>query len=423
MLGTRDSTTSGSSMAPPEKSATRVVVVDGNGKTESAVVHELNLRNLLNTSSGAAASASVMTGGSGARVVMEQQQKRDQAPPPVIPRRIAPLSPKLQRKIYNMRENCQRMEKAAATYQSPIKLSDLDAIVPRDYVTSELQKKQQTMENKGAKLVDDSIGLTSIDMLNQIQKQINDMEVQQKQNQTNNNRDIVDDSLEDVSEYKEMIKISKRYGEKDNLNMKHGTSGVASNQLLGYLGAYSDKQSNEPDDDENGNNSEDDHNKNKFQRGTVRNSTGGVASMTAKQLLGKSKGINRTASDTKNMETKVKMMREQAATSNEKTKRDSQDSIILHTHQSRTDSGSNRVNASPGAKRTTGFLSKPRILGMNEKNQQLCHQVTPPQRQQQNPQPAAVTTIPVSNNNNGGQNAHSRQKYLEQVNFQTLRES
>lgn len=336
---------------------TKLVVDDG--------VHELNLKNLQ--------IATAADNNQAQNKVISGPQKTIMAPPPVITaRKMAPLSPSLVRKISTLHQgkatdkvSCPRAGPGGDTAGHPIKLSDLDGLVPRrDYVNQEAATAVVCPAATTTAIPED-LPLTSIDVLNQIQMQITNMEVKHHEQSSNSGEQAVEDSMENVSHYKERIKMSKRYGEKEELSLKHGRSDVASNQLLGYLGDYRDNvRPNTGTDDENDHGSEDESSHSPFQRGSsVRKSTGGAVSMAKTTMAGgtthgKGKPVSRTASDTKNLETKIKMMRESTA------------------NHGPIDS---KPPTSRRAKPVTAklpFSFKPRILDMNEKH--LVHQVTPP---------------------------------------------
>lgn len=334
---------------------TKLVVDDG--------VHELNLKNLR--------IATTTDNDRAQNKVISELQKTTMAPPPVITaRKMAPLSPSLVRKITTLHQDSadkvsgSRAVPGAATAGHPIKLSDLDSLVTRrDYVNQEVVGP--AVSEAGKRAIPEDLPLTSIDVLNQIQQQITNMEVKHHEQTNNSGEQAVENSMENVAHYKERIKMSKRYGEKEELSLKHGRSDVASNQLLGYLGDYRDNvRPNTGADGEIDHSSEDESAHSPFQRGSsVRKSTGGAVSMAKTTMAGgtthgKGKPVSRTASDTKNLETKIKMMRETAA------------------NHGPIDSKPPTARRAKPVTTKLPFSFKPRILDMNEKH--LVHQVTPP---------------------------------------------
>lgn len=371
--------------AAPPATATKLVVDDG--------VHELNLKNLRIATTGGRGGADndKATQNNNSIKMISGQPTHKPPPAPVLSSRkmLAPLSPSLVRRISSL--NSQQGVKKATTpnkavggttasvvtssiaAQPPIKLSDLDGLVKRrDYVNQEATagvaplRMSPATTTKRAAIPEDIPPLTSIDVLNQIQQQITEMEVKHQEHQFHGD---ADDDAEDVARYKERIKQSKRYGEKEELSLKHGTSDVASNQLLGYLGDYRDNvRPSTETDDEVDRGSEDEGGHHAFQRGSsVRKSTGGAVmatkTMAGGATHGKGKPVSRTASDTKNLETKIKMMREAAA----------------HHGPIEAAAAAAAATAARRAKPVSNklpFSFKPRILDMNEKH--LVHQVTPP---------------------------------------------
>lgn len=122
--------------------------------------------------------------------------------------------------------------------------------------------------------------LSSTDALNQLEKHIHQMEIDSKTN-----------SIFDPKP-KPMIKVTNRYGDHENL-LKTGISNVTSGTALCY----------EADDD-------DEPEANHFKRGAASRSS--TSAVVTSKLLPKSKiskPVNRTASDTKNAENTIKMMR------------------------------------------------------------------------------------------------------------------
>ncbi|XP_059608365.1 serine/threonine-protein kinase MARK2-like isoform X3 [Phlebotomus argentipes] len=222
-----------------------------------------------------------------------------------------------------------------------LKLSDLECKT-RNYVS--VERKPPAPQPPKAESGDDPM-LTSIDVLNKLQKQINDMEVYAKMNPVKA-EDVVDKGGR-----------SGRYQEHENL-LQTGISNIASRQGLGYL----NRGDAETDDDEESMRPVE------FKRGgDARNSTGGALGIASKFLpkTKMAKPVNRTASDTKNVENTVKMIRaglkkgpaplEPSAT----RKTTKEESVILHTHHADR---------------------PPRVVGVNEKQQSplpLRHQVSP----------------------------------------------
>lgn len=368
--------TDGGGIGTAVPATTKLAVDDG--------VHELNLKNLRIADNNQAPVAQQQQ--KNKMISSGQQQK---VTPMLSARKMAPLSPSLVRRITSLNQGQKKVTSTSTGTSTsaaapPIKLSDLDGLVKRrDYVNQEATAGVAPLRIMPTTTTAAAIGLakkaaipedvmpplTSIDVLNQIQQQISDMEVKQQQIKDDDMNEQ-DGSAEDMSTYKERIKMSKRYGEKEELSMKHGTSDVASNQLLGYLGDYRDnvRPSTENDDEiDRGSEDESKHHHNQFQRGSsVRKSTGGAVIATKTGMVSataqKGKPVTRTASDTKNLETKIKMMREAAA----------------HHHSPTMDTKSSAARrAKPVTANKLPFsFTKPRILDMNEKH--LVHQVTPP---------------------------------------------
>lgn len=359
--------------------ATKLAVDDG--------VRELNLKNLRIAATEVSPDNNKVSHNNSKMIDSGAQQSSQPPPPPqkatppalLTARKMAPLSPSLVRRITTLNQKVGQPRASnvtvsgtssvvtAAAGAHPIKLSDLDGLVKRrDYVNQEavagVAPLRMPIPEKRSAIPEDVPPLTSIDVLNQIQQQISNMEVSHHEHQHFQE----DASIEDVSRYKERIKMSKRYGEKDELSMKHGTSDVASNQLLGYLGDYRDnvRPSTETDDEIDRASEDENAHHGGFQRGSsVRKSTGGavMASKVAGTTHGKGKPVSRTASDTKNLETKIKMMREATST---------------HHHGPNEAAAMAARRAKPVVSNKLPFSFKPRILDMNEKH--LIHQVTPP---------------------------------------------
>lgn len=126
---------------------------------------------------------------------------------------------------------------------------------------------------------------SSIDMLNQLEKHINQMEIDSKANE-------VFASPTNEMPVKQMIKMTNRYGDHENL-LNTGISNVASGTGLCFDGTDGDDDDLEP---------------RPFQRGAsqARNSTLGV-SLSAAPKVGKP--VGRTVSDTKNVESVVRSIR------------------------------------------------------------------------------------------------------------------
>lgn len=131
---------------------------------------------------------------------------------------------------------------------------------------------------------------SSIDMLNQLEKHIHQMEIDSKANEVFANSPATEPM---PSAVKQMIKMTNRYGDHENL-LNTGISNLASGTGLCY---------DEADGDD-----DDDLEPRPFQRGTgqARNSTLGV-SLSATPKVGKP--IGRTVSDTKNVESVVRSIR------------------------------------------------------------------------------------------------------------------
>lgn len=319
-------------------------------------VHKLNLRNLQIVSPADNNNTPKMIGQPAAAATTTM------APPPTVrplltARKMAPLSPSLVRRISSLNNNNSQQQKGgggtnkitghkvvtttttggsstAAQQQPMIKLSDLDGLDKRrDYVNQGAAlvvtppPTTITTTGGGADIPQPQTPAdTSLDVLDKLKQQITDME-----NEVHHNKREEDPvaMAENAVTYKDRLKMSKRYGEKEELNLKHGTSDVASNQLLGYLdsdetrgrGSSTARGDDDQSGDDHGSEGEDSHH-NHFQRGSsVRKSTGGAV-MARKPVTpgggggmreGRGKVVIRTASDTKNLETKVKMMRERDA--------------------------------------------------------------------------------------------------------------
>ncbi|XP_037031761.1 serine/threonine-protein kinase MARK2-like isoform X18 [Bradysia coprophila] len=122
--------------------------------------------------------------------------------------------------------------------------------------------------------------VSSSDALNQLEKHIHQMEIDSKSN-----------SIFDPKP-KPMVKVTNRYGDHENL-LKTGISNVTSGTPLCYEGDEDDA-------------SEQQH----FQRGAAsRSSTSAVVTSKLMPKTKTTKPVNRTASDTKNVENTIKMMR------------------------------------------------------------------------------------------------------------------
>lgn len=121
--------------------------------------------------------------------------------------------------------------------------------------------------------------VSSTDALNQLEKHIHQMEIDSKTN-----------SIFDPKP-KPMIKVTNRYGDHENL-LNTGISNVTSGTAL----CYEADEDDEPDQH--------------FKRGAASRSS--TSAVVTSKLLPKSKTtkpVNRTASDTKNVENTIKMMR------------------------------------------------------------------------------------------------------------------
>lgn len=367
--------------------AAKLVVEDG--------IRELNLKNLRN-----AAGPSDKDHKQEVEATVQENEKKmisgTQQHPKRMTLKITPLSPSLVRKISSLNQQGSGVRKVTqpkgntvtaapivggttTSTNQPIKLSDLDGLVKsqqrRDYVNEEAvvgiaPLRSPHLAAARAAIPEDMPPLTSIDVLNRIQQQINDMEVKQQEVQQHHKMDVDD---EDVVSYKEKIKQSRRYGEKESLNLKHGTSDVASNQLLGYLGDYSDnvRPSTETDDEVDRGSEDESHNAHQFQReSSVRKSTGGAV-MGGKNNMarggtttnGKGTRVTRTASDTKNLESKIKLMREAAAHQQHHHGPAAAAAAAVETRR-----------AKPVTSNKLPFSLRPKLL--EEKH--LIHQVTPP---------------------------------------------
>ncbi|XP_055692477.1 serine/threonine-protein kinase MARK2 isoform X7 [Lutzomyia longipalpis] len=234
-----------------------------------------------------------------------------------------------------------------------LKLSDLECKPSvRNYVSLGVGEKKvaapQPPPKGEAVAMGDDTALTSIDVLNKLQKQINDMEVYTKMNPP---QERAEDAVDRAPQK------SGRYKEHENL-LQTGISNIASRQGLGYLnrGDATDEEDDEGAMMHPG----------EFKRGADgRNSTGGALGIASKFLpkTKMAKPVNRTASDTKNVENTVKLMRaglkKPPAPLEPTRKGTKEDSVVLHTHH---------------ADRA------PRVVGVNEKQQSpmpLRHQITP----------------------------------------------
>lgn len=121
--------------------------------------------------------------------------------------------------------------------------------------------------------------MSSSDALNQLEKHIHQMEIDSKSN-----------SIFDPTP-KPMVKVTNRYGDHENL-LKTGISNITSGTALCYEG------------------DEDEATEQHFQRGAAsRSSTSAVVTSKLLPKTKTTKPVNRTASDTKNVENTIKMMR------------------------------------------------------------------------------------------------------------------
>lgn len=151
--------------------------------------------------------------------------------------------------------------------------------------------------------------ITSIDMLNKLERQINQMELEHKANelfplsgvgsQPHQHRQHLEQldnqQPRSLPPIKPMVKVTNRYGDHENL-LNTGISNVSSGQALCHTGG-------DDDDDDDA-----DLRPREFQRATqTRNSTLGVS--TARTTPKATKPIGRTVSDTKNVESVVKTIR------------------------------------------------------------------------------------------------------------------
>uniref|UniRef100_A0A1L8DKM8 MAP/microtubule affinity-regulating kinase 3 n=1 Tax=Nyssomyia neivai TaxID=330878 RepID=A0A1L8DKM8_9DIPT len=222
-----------------------------------------------------------------------------------------------------------------------LKLSDLEC-KPRNYVRLGIDRKPPAPQPPRGEASGEDAALTSIDVLNKLQKQINDMEVYTKMNPQ------AEDTVDKVGHK------SERYKQHENL-LQTGISNIASRQGLGYLSHATDEEDEEA------------MHPGEFKRGgDGRSSTGGALGIASKFLpkTKMAKPVNRTASDTKNVENTVKLMRAglkkvQAPRDPSPMRKTKEDSVVLHTH----------VADRP-----------PRVVGVNEKQQSpkpLRHQITP----------------------------------------------
>ncbi|GAB0096129.1 MAP/microtubule affinity-regulating kinase 3 [Sergentomyia squamirostris] len=259
-------------------------------------------------------------------------------PPPVQPRR-QPIGAETRSNRVEIKESYS------------LKLSDLDRGSMRNYVSSGVEKKSPAPPPPKVEAASgEDATLTSIDVLNKLQKQINDMEVYTKMNPPPKTEDTVDKVVKGQK--------SGRYQANENL-LQPGLSNIASRQGLGYLNRG---EGAETDDDEEAIHPVE------FKRGADgRNSTGGALGLASKFLpkTKMAKPVIRTASDTKNVENTVKLIREglkKTPAPREPTstaRKIKEDSVILHTHHADR---------------------PPRVVGVNEKQlspMPLRHQVTP----------------------------------------------
>lgn len=143
------------------------------------------------------------------------------------------------------------------------------------------EKAKKDFFNSNKDPIDGShkVHVSSTDALNQLEKHINQMEIDSK------TKSIFDPKP------KPMVKVTNRYGDHENL-LNTGISNVTSGTALCY----------EAD--------EDDEPEHHFQRGTAsRSSTSAVVTSKLLPKTKSTKPVNRTASDTKNVENTIKMMR------------------------------------------------------------------------------------------------------------------
>lgn len=225
--------------------------------------NELNMRNTLNSK--------VSSSGTSGRDVPSTSDTRKFA--------VTGISTRLYNETSKMSSTKSEVIKVDGDYN--LKLSDIKMSTEEYGGTlgrNEKAKKDFFNSKKDPLDASHKVQVSSTDALNQLEKHINKMEIDSKTN-----------SIFDPKP-KPMVKVTNRYGDHENL-LNTGISNVTSGTALCY----------EAD--------EDDEPENPFKRGAAsRSSTSAV--VTSKLPKSKTtKPVNRTASDTKNVENTIKMMR------------------------------------------------------------------------------------------------------------------
>lgn len=228
--------------------------------------NELNLRNTLN-------SKVLSSGTSGKESPSTSDARKFTA---------TTLSSRLYNETSKMNATKSEVIKVDGDYS--LKLSDIK-LTTEEYggTLGRNEKAKKDFFNSTKDPVDSShkVHVSSSDALNQLEKHIHQMEIDSKSN-----------SIFDPKP-KPMIKVTNRYGDHENL-LKTGISNVTSGTAL-----CSDEA--DGDDDEH-----DQH----FKRGAAsRSSTSAVVTSKLLPKTKTTKPVNRTASDTKNVENTIKMMR------------------------------------------------------------------------------------------------------------------
>lgn len=193
---------------------------------------------------------------------------------------VTGLSSRLYNETSKMNSTKSEVIKVDGDYS--LKLSDIK-ISTEEYGgtlgRNEKAKKDFFNSNKDPVDGPHKVHVSSNDALNQLEKHIHQMEIDSKTN-----------SIFDPKP-KPMVKVTNRYGDHENL-LNTGISNVTSGTALCY----------EADEDD-----EPDHH---FKRGVAsRSSTSAVVTSKLLPKTKTTKPVNRTASDTKNVENTIKMMR------------------------------------------------------------------------------------------------------------------
>lgn len=226
--------------------------------------NELNMRNTLNSK--------VLSSGTSGRDVPSTSETRKFA--------VTGVSARLYNEMPKINSTKSEVIKVEGDYN--LKLSDIK--MSSDEYGGTLgrnEKAKKDFFNSNKDPVDGShkVHVSSTDALNQLEKHIHQMEIDSKTN-----------SIFDPKP-KPMIKVTNRYGDHENL-LNTGISNVTSGAALCY----------EAD--------EDDEPEQNFKRGVAsRSSTSAVVTSKLLPKTKTTKPVNRTASDTKNVENTIKMMR------------------------------------------------------------------------------------------------------------------